>query len=53
MIVIGILGREYFAGMLHFNDLGNYDEQGKNIPRANFDNIRNTISSLFIIICSD
>lgn len=26
MIVIGILGREYFAGMLHFNEQGNYDK---------------------------
>ncbi|CAD8171918.1 unnamed protein product [Paramecium octaurelia] len=53
MIVIGILGREYFAGELIFNEQGNYDKQGSYIPRANFDSIRNTVSSLFIIICSD
>lgn len=53
MIVIGVLGREYFAGQLHFDDLGNYDKSGKNIPRINFDGIRETITSLFVIICSD
>lgn len=53
MIVIGVLGREYFAGQLRFDDFGNYSKNGKNIPRINFDGIRDTVSSLFVIICSD
>ena len=52
-LVIGLIGRNFFAGKLRFNDLGFYDLNGTYIPRANFDTMRETITSLFIIICSD
>ncbi|CAD8122599.1 unnamed protein product [Paramecium sonneborni] len=52
-LVIGLMGRNFFAGQLRFNELGFYDLNGSYIPRANFDSMRETITSLFIIICSD
>ncbi|CAD8200710.1 unnamed protein product [Paramecium pentaurelia] len=52
-LVIGLMGRNFFAGKLRFNEQGLYDLNGSYIPRANFDTMRETITSLFIIICSD
>ncbi|CAK63939.1 unnamed protein product (macronuclear) [Paramecium tetraurelia] len=52
-LVIGLMGRNFFAGKLRFNDLGFYDLDGSYIPRANFDSMRETITTLFIIISSD
>ncbi|CAD8121628.1 unnamed protein product [Paramecium sonneborni] len=52
-LVIGLMSRSFFAGQLRFNDQGYYDLNGSYVPRANFDSMRETITSLFIIICSD
>jgi hypothetical protein len=53
MFIIGIIGRECFAGKLHFDKNGSYNPNETYVPRANFDGIRETLTSLFIIICSD
>lgn len=52
-IVFGVLARNFFAGQLKFNFLGYYDLNGTYVPRSNFDSLRETVTSLFVIICSD
>lgn len=53
IIISAVLGREFFGGQLTFDMDGTYSSTGTLGTRINFDGLRESISSIFTIICSD
>jgi len=50
--VYSLLGMQFFAGQLHFNDEGHYDPDGK-LPRANFDTFYWASITVFQVLIGD